>query len=527
MASARTTIRGAWVLFAPLLACSSSRAHTAPSQECEPDATPSCSGPAGVDGSAGDDAADASDATAGHIRFPSSVSEAGLASADASLDTGAGESSVPFTGEASHAPLPQLVYQGGPVLTATRAVTVTFVGDALAPDLDSFGATVTSNPWWSLVSAGFCEASGPCVGAVSGASVSLGMPAAASYTDSIQGGPSSIQDLLRTALDQNVLPAPDPGSPSSTVYVLYVPTATTVSLDGDESCADGGFGGYHSAMSYGSGAVPYAVVAECEPEPRNNTSLPSPSVLQETTLAASHELLETATDPVDTGYWLDPTDEHNWGWMDVSGSGEVADLCVDFFELNQDFTTEGAFTVQRMWSNARAAQGIDPCVPAPPDSVYFNVAPERSFFVLDVGQSVTFDADAFSSGSMADWVLGVQDWTVTTSTQPYLSFSIVGARQDRDGPSIAVRNGSTVQVTATLLRDPGSLAFQEADGALVSAAYDATTQPIAAHYFPFAVMSSTTAVERGVDAAGVDRWAHGLARPGHRDRLHPLHALPR
>jgi hypothetical protein len=466
-----------------------------------------------------DASADGNDATTGRARLPSLASEGGTTPAEA----GAGVTTEPFDGEAPHAPLPQLVYQNGPVLTATRPVTVTFAGDGMAADLQSFGASVTSNPWWNTVTQGFCETSGPCVGGVAGTSAPVGVAAAPSYTDSVQGGTSSLQAWLAMALDQNLLPQPDPGAPSSTLYMLYFPSTTTITLSGLTSCD--GFGGYHGAMSYGPAQVPYAVVMECDPLARGNINLPPLTVLQSTTLAASHELVESATDPVSTGYWLDPNDESNWGWMDVSGSGEVADLCVDFFGLDQDTTTEGTFTVQRMWNNARAAQGIDPCVPAPSgDDVYFNAAPERSFFVLDVGQSVTFEVDAFSSGPMAPWTLGVQDWSASTGPEAYLSFSMAGGRQTKDGPTIAVGNGSKVQVTATLLRDPGPLMYQEADGSLVSASFDSAGQPVAAHYFPFAVMSSTTAAARGVDAAGVDRQDRALARP--RASRQPLHALP-
>jgi hypothetical protein len=420
----------------------------------------------------------------------------GLDDASEPSDASAVDASGPFAGEAPHRPLPQLVQLHGPLSAALRPVTVTFAGDPMAADLASFGASAANSAWWATVSSGFCNSSGTCVGAVAGTAVPLTLSAAPSYTDSIRGGASSLQDWLTAALAQGTLPAPDPAAPLNTIYLLYLPKTTTVSLDGVSSCVDTGFDGYHSTVA--GSKVAYAVIDECDPVTATG-SAPPLTVLQNTTITASHELVEDATDPISyTGFALDPADEQNWAWIDVTGGGEVGDLCVDPFALGQDETSEGAFTVQKMWSNAHAAQGIDPCVPGAPGEVYFNAAPAKSFFVLDVGQSVTFEVDAFASGAMADWVLGAQDWSTVSTKPTYLSLSIGGGRATDAGPALRVNNGSKVLVTATLLRDPSSLPTREADGALVSASFDAIGKPLAAHFWPFAVMSSTTAADAGL-----------------------------
>jgi hypothetical protein len=260
---------------------------------------------------------------------------------------------------------------------------------------------------------------------------------------------------------------------------------------------DGGFDGYHNFMAVDGQQIPYSVVMECPPQPPPLPTIPAIDLLQNTTITTSHEVFESSSDPIPpSGFLLDLNDPNIAGWADIVGV-EGADLCVDPFGLEQDETSDGTYTVQRIWSNARAAQGIDPCVPAPANEAYFNAAPRTtSYFVIDVGSSVTFEVDAWSSGPIGDWTLLAQDWSESTS--PYLSFSIANGEDLGDaGPQIQVHNGSRVQVTMTLLADPRSLVPGEADGSLVSFSGD-PANPTAAHYWPFAVATPTDPAAAGI-----------------------------
>lgn len=402
------------------------------------------------------------------------------------------------------------------MLATPNLVTVTFAGDTMRSDLESFGGSLLSSTWWNVARAGDCEApGGPCVGVGAAASVAIATPAAAAYSDSAQGAPSTLQQWLATAISTGQLPAPDPGPISDTVYVLYLPQTTTVTLDGVESCAPNGFAGYHNWLQNGSQQVPYTVVDECAEEPADGGA-GGATVLQNTTLTASHEVLEAATDPVPpTGYALDPSNVENWGWIDVTGGGELADMCVDLLGLNQDWATDGSFVVQRIWSIARAAAGVDPCVPVPAGTGYFNAAPRQSFFVIDVGGSATFEVDAFSYQPMADWWLTAFDGS--DSMQTYLSFSIEGSEATSAGPLLQVHSGSTVQATVTLTMDPGSLDTGEADGLIVSFTGDPAA-PTAAHYWPIAVMSPADAQDAGVPLGA---RPHGVGRESRRLRRLP------
>jgi hypothetical protein len=228
--------------------------------------------------------------------------------------------------------------------------------------------------------------------------------------------------------------------------------------------------------------------------------VPAITTLQGTTITASHEIIEASTDPSDisTGYYLNLDDPNNFGWNDIEG-GEVADVCVDVFGFDQDEWPEGDFTVQRIWSNTQAAAGGDPCAPLTTDYVYFNAAPTESFFVMDVGSTLTVDIDAFSVAPRADWTLTVEDWSLYPKN-PYLSFSIVGGTVDKNlGDIIQVNNGSKIQVKMTLESDPGDNPNGEADGAILS--FTGQFKGAPAHYWPFAVMSPADAEDAGIDAA--------------------------
>jgi hypothetical protein len=427
-------------------------------------------------------------------RFVVAVGVPALLACGGPASTGEGHGAV---GEAPHAPFPSVIYQQGAVLSAPKLVTVTFPGDSLASQLQAFGQTLASSAYWNTVRSGYCASPADCLGdGPAGTSVALGTPPGASYTDSDMGAPSTLQQWLAGEIASGALPAPDASPVTETVYILYFPASTSIAFDGTKSCAD--FDGYHSSMTMGSQQVVYVVVNECPP------LAPAPgaaamTMLQATTLSASHEVVEAATDPslLAAGYYLDLGDPASWGWNDVEG-GEIADLCVDPFGMNQDQTADGTFTAQRIWSIGRASSGADPCSPDPSGEVYFNAAPKEAFFVVEVGGSVSFEVDAFATGKASDWTLTAQDWSLATAT--YLSFSIAGATDTDAGPAVSVNDGSRVKVTLTLTQDPGNLPTGEADGAIVSLAGD-PAQPTAAHYWPFVVMSPADARDAGLDAA--------------------------
>jgi hypothetical protein len=356
---------------------------------------------------------------------------------------------------APHAPLPQVDFNGGGVMAAVKVVTVTFDGDSLRQTLESFGDTIAESSWWTAVSAGYCSPSGStnCIGKGStSVHVHLSAQPAASYDDSSQGGSSGMTQFLAAHVADGSLPAPD----ANTLYVLYFPDTTTITLDGTQSCAVGGFSGYHKSAAVtppGGSQVSavYAVVPRC--------TLEGKTLDEAVTFSASHEIIEAATDPFVTdnavGYYLmDPA----WNLL----GGEVADLCLDLAGEGLDTTTENGFTVQRSWSNESARASHNPCVPIPQGEVYFNLAPElapsgqsSAYVQLAVGESATFDAMAFSDGPIDNWTLKGIDFAALSGGTASLSFAF---------DTTVANNGTKVKVTVTLNKDAQTNASLQGGG---------------------------------------------------------------
>jgi len=355
-------------------------------------------------------------------------------SADAGPDT---SDPVDPTYPAAHTAIPPVDWNGGRVMTAPKIVTITFGADTQRTLVETLGDTLTSSVWWDAVRAGYCSPAGSttCVGKGSGGGhvnlATTNLPTA--FTDSAQGGPSTMQEFLQQHILDGSLPAPT----TETLYVVYLPAGVSITLDAAASCRE--FGGYHNTITVTPEAgaafpVPYAIIPRCDSGTTN------------TTISASHEIIEAATDP-DVGlnnvayYMTNPV----WAF----GGGEVGDLCVDFTGSGSDQYNESGLLVQRSWSNASAKAGHDPCVPIPPNQVFFGAAPgaRQQEISLAVGASTTIELTAFSDAPMADWTLSAVDFGQFLGTGNHLAFAF---------DKTTVHNGSKVQLTVTLKSAPTS-----------------------------------------------------------------------
>jgi hypothetical protein len=256
--------------------------------------------------------------------------------------------------------LPRAVSQGGPVLASPRIVPVVWQADPLASDIDAFmSAFATTNYWRDMVNEY----------GVSAPVASPGVHIAGSADATVDD--ADIQALLTSRLDGThpEYPAPD----ANTLYVFFYPPGTTVTSSSDatgpdaKSCVD--FHGYHSSVKIGSGTeVPYAVVARCAGLPQVMVS-----GVNYVSAVASHEIIEAMTDPFPlTRPAYLQTDLDHYAWT-LGTSGELGDLCSaqgGAFFTPADFP----YTVQKIWSNAAAAAGRDPCVPQAPGTPYFTSA---------------------------------------------------------------------------------------------------------------------------------------------------------
>lgn len=352
------------------------------------------------------------------------------------------DASVPDTSDpvdpnypAKHTPIPLVDNNGGRVIQNMHIVTVTWAQDnpSMVSRLQQLDDTITQTPWWTAVSDGYCEQGGtPCIGkGTAGEHVSIAdAPPSSGFTDSSMGGASSLQDWIKNQLASNA-DFPDPTQ--DTLYAIYLPDGVGISLDGTQGCTNGGFGAYHNSVTLTpkKGGTPvttaYALIPRCGSKEAT------------TTVSASHEFIEAATDP-DVGLQALTYYMTNQEW--AFAGGEVGDLCVDFTGGGNDLWKEGTFTVQRTWSNVSAKAGHDPCVPIPTGEVYFQAAPRMDQIVLKKpGDTFTVTLDAYSDAPMNDWTLSGIDFSQFQSGVSYVSASF---------DKTSVHNGSLIKMTLTL-----------------------------------------------------------------------------
>ena len=316
---------------------------------------------------------------------------------------------------------PQVQFFGGSILVSPKVVPVYFGNDqtAFTDQITAYLGKLASSAstYWS-----------PAV-----KEYGIGAPTIATpvqLTESPGASPlsdASIQTWLAQKIQSAALPAPD----ANTVYALFYPTGTTITLGqgGGTSCSS--FGGYHGNITYNAKDVAYAVMPRC-------AKFGGLSGVDAVTATTSHELIEASTDPYpqdqgNAGYAQ--VDDNHIIWEFVLGGGEVGDMCAQ----NQDSFFKDATIgnyVQRSWSNASALAGHNPCQPSA-GLPYFNSMPVLNEKVsvgggqlttkgvtIPVGQSKTIEVDLFSDANTgAPWNVTAIDAAQLQNQPSELSFS--------------------------------------------------------------------------------------------------------
>lgn len=318
---------------------------------------------------------------------------------------GAGGGSTVYP--APHPAPPRLLSSGGPVLSRPSIIAVSFSNDdaATVASADTFVTTLGGTAYWPAVTGEYG------VGAVTvGAPVHL-----------VEAAPASIDDAAIKTWLQGKLNGTHPefGTPGgNSLYVLFYPATTTITLGGAASCQV--FGGYHESTAVGATEVAYAVLPRC--------TRPGEAVLDTLTGSASHEIIEAATDPypnVNGAY--QSVDQGHLGWQ-VLLLGESGDLCAQ--DPASFYRPSGyAYVVQRAWSNVAAMAGHDPCQPSLPGEVYFTSVPVENDTVsisnqgfttttrgnrIPVGTSKAVELDLFSDAASAAWSVSASDLGTNT-----------------------------------------------------------------------------------------------------------------
>ena len=246
---------------------------------------------------------------------------------------------------------PTLQSSGGRVLKNPHVVVVTFAGDDMASDIETFSSKIGASLYWNQTAAQYG------VGKLTATDVRL--------TDAVDPAPAMIDDAdiqtwLAGKLD-GTHTAQFGTADESTIYAIYYPTGTTTTVDGggnlgETSCQD--FLGYHDQLTLRNGMnVAYAVIPRC------GDVIPPLAGSDTVTDVAAHEYFEAATDPIpETSPGWDHVDADHYVWGFIL-SPEGADLCVD--QAGELFVKppDVGFAMQRIWSNANASAGHHPCAP--------------------------------------------------------------------------------------------------------------------------------------------------------------------
>jgi len=294
--------------------------------------------------------------------------------------------------------LPQVLSGGGASLAQPRIVPILYASDPMAAQIGQFLSALASSSYWGQATGEYG------VGALSIApTVVLPDPPAGTISD------KQIQALIASgiAADGGAWPAPTAG----TIYAYFPSDAVTVTMDGSGgatlvSCTN--FGGYHSYVDLGHGSTTeYSVVARC-------SDYLGLGGIDFVTMAATHEFAEASTDPTGSGYAA--VNLAGSGWAITAGGAEVGDLCK--LDPTAPITpSDVGFLVQRIWSNAAATAGHDPCVPVPegdayvlgvPDVVQTEIYPGQYVMGLSVppGSTTTVNVHFYSDAPVAGtWTL--------------------------------------------------------------------------------------------------------------------------
>jgi hypothetical protein len=366
------------------------------------------------------------------------------AGADSGTDSGTGTGTDADTdaGEgigypAPHPPMPHVVNSGGPVLAHPRVLPIVFARDPYQNDIETFASTLGQTAYWAATASEYG------VGPLTGAPVVV-VPDAppAAITD------PQVAAWLSAKMAAGALPLPD----GSTIYSIYYPAQTVVTTgNGATSCA--AFYGYHDEGTAPNGApFPYAIMPRCHNAWQTD--------LANLTDTSSHEFLEASTDPLTRTakayYEVDP-DHYAWAIF-ASGPAEIGDMCSNVVGAPYYAPQGFPYLVQRTWSNASAAAGHDPCVPALPGP-FVNAVPVLNDVVtidtgaakvttrgarIPVGQTRTVEIDLYSDApTSGPWKVQALDLAQLQMKAPSLNLAL-----DRS----TGQNGDKLSLSITPLR---------------------------------------------------------------------------
>jgi hypothetical protein len=285
--------------------------------------------------------------------------------------------------------LPRTVYAGGPFLRNPELTSVTFAGDepGMVAHIEAFADFITRSSWWGEVTEGYCGSVGDCIGqgrAANRVRLRTKLSRVVSEAD--------IELLLEREASQGLRPHLGPDA----LVLVYLPPGVTLrAASGRPYCR--GKRAYHRMLHLEQISFAYAVMPRC-------------GGAAELTSAASHEIVEAATnpDPGQRGFVIEPVSD-NAGF--TASGVEPVDPC-GLIHRDRHRTQENGFVMQRSWSNRNARAGRDPCVPVRSHKPYLALVPRAAVLRLPhVGASATIELQAAADRPVAAWAVSALDLT--------------------------------------------------------------------------------------------------------------------
>ena len=353
---------------------------------------------------------------------------------------------APFR-EALPPAFPQMVKQGGSVLSTPHVYPIFFTGDSTTQtEMEGFLHALPASSYWSTAVTEYG------VGALTVAPSIV-------ISDTPPTTDAALQTLLSGYLDgthtaQGFPATIDPND----IFTVYLPVGVTLSAaSNDVSCQQ--FYGYHyEAANAARTNYVYALLPRCS-SPSNMVS-----TFDILTYATGHELVEASTDPYYTTApaWSDESSTQ-YIWAFTPGA-EVGDMCSYVDSSYQRLV--GQYMVQRIWSNASESAGHDPCVPAPnPSTTPYTAAwpvltgttevadiwgtsqATTPSISIPVGSAAVVDVNLFSDAPSAAWQVEAEDVAFYVGGIGSLAFQ---------WDSQTGSNGDTLHLTITRARTGSS-----------------------------------------------------------------------
>ena len=246
-----------------------------------------------------------------------------------------------------------LSYYGGRVIEKAEVVAVSW-GDSVSPEIASgmgpfYKAALGSSymDWLSEYDTGVNAVDGS---PGTGQHVGRGSLKAAVVIHPKAHGKvlsdAAIRKELTAQITARKLPAPGP----NTIYMLNFPNGISIEQGGSRSCSSGGFCAYHNSFRRRGKEIDYGVLPDLGPGSGCETGCGHGTVFDNQTSVASHEMIETVTDPeVGLAKGLGPP----LAWYDQKG-GEIGDLC-NGMQGKLHAASGKAYSVQKEWSNKSKA----------------------------------------------------------------------------------------------------------------------------------------------------------------------------